>query len=205
MVGEIVRRHADGGTCAHTRRTTRPFPRLSPSPSRRAKGALRGQHLEMQLSRSVSPASCATSEKGCENDVMHRTTYGAIGIDVPFAARPRVTEFWSAALGATTQAVDGQPEYTDLDARFGGRGIFIQGIGEGQARLHLDLHTDDRAAEVRRLVKLGATVVGSHSSWDVLSDPAGILFCVCAVDPDDSILTDAVVYEDGSDSTSPSL
>lgn len=130
--------------------------------------------------------------------MVHRSTCGAIGIDVPFAARPRMTEFWSAALGATTQAVDGQPEYTDLDARFGGRDIFIQGIGEGQARLHLDLHTDDREAEVRRLVGLGATVMSSHSSWDVLLDPAGILFCVCTVGPDDPILTDAMVFEDGS-------
>jgi hypothetical protein len=135
---------------------------------------------------------------GCENDVVHRTTYGAIGIDVPVAIRPRVTEFWSAALGATPQAVDGQPEYTDLDARFGGRNIFVQGIDEGQARLHLDLHTDNRAAEVRRLMGLGATVVSSHSSWDVMLDPAGLLFCVCSVEPDDPILTDAIVYEDES-------
>ena len=52
-------------------------------------------------------------------------------------------------------------------------------------RLHLDLahHTsDDRDAEIERLLRLGATRVdvgqGPDVSWDVLADPEGNEFCV---------------------------
>ncbi|MBO3088073.1 VOC family protein [Cellulomonas dongxiuzhuiae] len=52
-------------------------------------------------------------------------------------------------------------------------------------RLHLDLapHTsDDRDAEIARLLDLGATRVdvgqGPDVSWDVLADPDGNEFCV---------------------------
>ena len=49
-------------------------------------------------------------------------------------------------------------------------------------RLHLDLETDDRAAEVARLVELGATHVADHDEWgifwSVLTDPEGNEFCI---------------------------
>jgi hypothetical protein len=45
-------------------------------------------------------------------------------------------------------------------------------------RLHLDLHADDRPAEVRRLVGLGATVIDEHDGWSTLADPEGNEFCV---------------------------
>ena len=52
--------------------------------------------------------------------------------------------------------------------------------------IHLDLHSDDRAAEVERLVGLGATVVEERSQkigpyeevWTVMKDPEGNGFCV---------------------------
>ncbi len=51
-------------------------------------------------------------------------------------------------------------------------------------RLHLDLYAEDREGEVRRLLRLGATL---HKSPDpgedfvVLADPDGNLFCVVQV------------------------
>jgi hypothetical protein len=45
-------------------------------------------------------------------------------------------------------------------------------------RLHLDLQADDRAAEVRRLVGLGATVTATYDRWTLLADPEGNEFCV---------------------------
>lgn len=52
-------------------------------------------------------------------------------------------------------------------------------------RVHLDLapHTsDDRAAEIARLLGIGATHVdlgqGADASWDVLADPEGNEFCI---------------------------
>jgi hypothetical protein len=52
-------------------------------------------------------------------------------------------------------------------------------------QMHLDLYTDDQAAEVRRLLDLGAVFVRHHQDPDddyvVLGDPEGNEFCVCAV------------------------
>ena len=48
-------------------------------------------------------------------------------------------------------------------------------------RLHLDLRPDDRAAEVERLVALGATpadIGQGEQPWVVLADPEGNEFCV---------------------------
>ena len=52
--------------------------------------------------------------------------------------------------------------------------------------IHLDLHSEDRGAEVERLTGLGATFVGERSLkigpyeelWSVLKDPEGNGFCV---------------------------
>jgi predicted enzyme related to lactoylglutathione lyase len=52
----------------------------------------------------------------------------------------------------------------------------------GENRVHVDLGTADRAADVARLVKLGATVIDEHVypgfAWTVLTDPAGNEFCI---------------------------
>jgi Glyoxalase-like domain len=40
-------------------------------------------------------------------------------------------------------------------------------------RLHLDLRGDDPAAELRRLVGLGARVLDEQATWVVLADPEG--------------------------------
>ncbi len=48
-------------------------------------------------------------------------------------------------------------------------------------RLHLDFRSDDRDAEVERLLGLGATLVDvgqGEQSWAVLADPEGNEFCV---------------------------
>jgi hypothetical protein len=47
--------------------------------------------------------------------------------------------------------------------------------------VHLDLRADDRAAEVRRLVELGASVRESFDDHTWMRDPEGNDFCV--VDP----------------------
>lgn len=51
-----------------------------------------------------------------------------------------------------------------------------------QNRLHLDFRPDDQAAEVGRLLELGATRTdvgqGGDVSWVVLADPEGNEFCV---------------------------
>ena len=53
-------------------------------------------------------------------------------------------------------------------------------------RVHLDLQADDLAAEVARLVGLGASVVHENAewghSWVTLQDPDGNEFCVASAE-----------------------
>jgi hypothetical protein len=64
----------------------------------------------------------------------------------------------------------------------------------GKNRAHLDFVTEERGAEVERLVGLGARVIGEGSRvldesrpmsarWTVMADPAGNEFCVAEVGP----------------------
>jgi predicted enzyme related to lactoylglutathione lyase len=56
----------------------------------------------------------------------------------------------------------------------------------GKNRLHLDLGTSDREADVAALLADGATFVAEHTipgyRWAVLADPQGNQFCVGAGD-----------------------
>ena len=45
-------------------------------------------------------------------------------------------------------------------------------------RVHLDLAADDPAAEVARLVALGAVAVREYDGWTQMADPEGNEFCV---------------------------
>jgi len=63
--------------------------------------------------------------------------------------------------------------------------LFVRVVGPKAAknRLHLDLRPDDQAAEVDRLLALGATradVGQGEQPWVVLADPEGNEFCVLA-------------------------
>jgi predicted enzyme related to lactoylglutathione lyase len=112
---------------------------------------------------------------------------GAITID---CAEPlALAAFWTAALDL---AVAG--DYGDFvlllphgKAMGEAVGIGLQRVPEAKAgknRVHLDFHTEDREAEVQRLVALGAKQHDTHSvpglTWTVLSDPDGNEFCVGA-------------------------
>ncbi|MGK5738266.1 VOC family protein [Micromonospora sp. URMC 103] len=94
--------------------------------------------------------------------------------------------FWSAALGYTVdQGGDGSAK---LYPPPGGTGptVWLQGSGTAKRaknRLHLDLVSDgDPAAEVRRLIDLGARHADVGQTGDeqfvVLADPEDNEFCV---------------------------
>lgn len=98
---------------------------------------------------------------------------------------PRAVAFWCAALGYKPLR---EPE-TDW-------AILVPADGEGQQmaitlvssrpedhqRHHVDLYASDRAAEVERLMALGAERVAWHypegADYVVLADPDGNRFCV---------------------------
>ena len=86
--------------------------------------------------------------------------------------------------GGTPQAQD-PPEYTHL-AQVGSLNLEMQRTGPGTpGRVHLDIETDDVAAEVARVVSLGARVLEERpEGYTVLEDPAGLVFCVVGVQTD---------------------
>jgi predicted enzyme related to lactoylglutathione lyase len=106
---------------------------------------------------------------------------GMVTIDCedPAALAP----FWTEALDFRIVS-DWDGEYLVLAGEIGPR-VSLQRVPEprtGKNRVHLDLAADDRAAEVSRLVALGATVLDEHAVpglyWTVLADPEGNEFCV---------------------------
>lgn len=101
-----------------------------------------------------------------------------IVIDVPPADHDRELEFWSAATGRPLARFDAHPEYHGAALPGQDAWLLIQRLDDGPGRVHLDIHTDDPAAEIARLEKLGAELVRQVHSWWVMRDPAGLLFCV---------------------------
>ena len=113
---------------------------------------------------------------------MHRTLLSTFMIDVPSAVLDETISFWSGALGATASQTK-MPQYHILDDAAPPNRVVVQDSGDGEARIHFDIHTDDLDAEVARLELLGATVVDLQwvdhpGSWIIMRDPAGMEFCV---------------------------
>jgi len=115
-----------------------------------------------------------------------------------------LADFWSAATGYVS--LDPPPEVQEWADRLIAEGkldptgwaMLVPPEDTGGPRLlfqrrsktptesipiHLDLHADDREAEVERLAALGATVVETKSNdfgetWTVMQDPEQNGFCV---------------------------
>ena len=100
----------------------------------------------------------------------------------------RQVAFWSSALGYDPRP--GDDDFVLLRPRDGqGPNVSLDRVRstvQVPPRIHLDLYAEDQAAEVRRLVGLGATEV----HWDkrppdadyvILADPEGNRFCVVDV------------------------
>jgi hypothetical protein len=121
---------------------------------------------------------------------MGRLAEIVIDCDHPMA----LAAFWAAAIDG--YAV--QPPDEELLARFTAKGftaetapfVLIEGPGpliccqrqDGprleRNRIHFDLHTNDRPAEVARLAALGATTWYEHPRFTAMRDPEGNQFCV---------------------------
>ena len=109
---------------------------------------------------------------------------GSIVIRVDDLARQAA--FWSAALGYVAREGTSD-DFVLLHPRDGvGPNVSLDRVRstvQVPPRIHLDLYAEDQAAEVRRLIELGATEV----HWDkrppdadyvILADPEGNRFCV---------------------------
>jgi hypothetical protein len=86
--------------------------------------------------------------------------------------------FWSAALGMPQQAQEGG-KYIPLAADARDLQIEVQRVAH-ESRVHLDIESDDVAAEVARLEQLGAKQAPQdhRGTWIVMDAPTGQRFCV---------------------------
>ncbi|TCO51620.1 hypothetical protein EV646_101613 [Kribbella antiqua] len=114
---------------------------------------------------------------------MHRSRVSTFLIDVRRDETAQATGFWASALGVKTSTPPGEPQFTVLEDAIPGYVTAIQSIDDAP-RYHLDIETDDVAAEVARLVGLGAVEVSSWQGCHTLEAPGGHLFCVIPVHSD---------------------
>ncbi len=97
---------------------------------------------------------------------------------------PALAEFWHRATGYEVK--DSGRWFAHLIPEgIALKHILIIKVPEGKTaknRCHIDFDTDDRVAEVERLVSVGATKVADHTlhgfTWTVMQDPEGNEFCV---------------------------
>ena len=109
---------------------------------------------------------------------------GSVVIRVDDLARMR--DFWSQALGYVPRD-EADPDFILLRPADGtGPNVSLDrwhADAQVPPKIHLDLYADDQAAEVERLVGLGATRVEwkrmpADADFVILADPEGNRFCV---------------------------
>jgi hypothetical protein len=112
---------------------------------------------------------------------MHRSRIGVVLIDHQQNDWERGAAFWAGVQGVQPVPEEDDDTYASL-GRIGSVSLASQRTGEGTpARVHLDIETDDVAAEIARVVALGASVVEDRGDYAVLLDPGGLVFCVVPV------------------------
>jgi catechol 2,3-dioxygenase-like lactoylglutathione lyase family enzyme len=113
---------------------------------------------------------------------------------------PRAMAFWAAALDYEPRHAS-EPDWVVLQPRDGTGPNLSLNLGESRPEpfphLHLDLYAHDQAAEVQRLLGLGARRVEDwpypeeDHDFVVLEDPEGNRFCVIDAAPEPPIPTTA--------------
>jgi hypothetical protein len=117
---------------------------------------------------------------------VHRSRVSTLLIDVAAADASRSTAFWSAALGVRAEPVPGEEQFTALPDAVPGLVTAVQAVDD-RPRYHLDMETDDVAAETARLLALGAVERSRWQGCRTLEVPGGHLVCVIPLhsDPDE--------------------
>ncbi len=116
----------------------------------------------------------------------HRISVGSIVIDCTNVAR--MIRFWRAALHYVPRGPIRPDGVILKDPAGRGPNLNLSRSDEGplaEYRLHLDLYVTDPTRELRRLVRLGATVRDpprSGTDFVTLADPDGNLFCLIDID-----------------------
>jgi hypothetical protein len=113
---------------------------------------------------------------------MHHSRLCALLIDCRTADVDEAAAFWAAALGRPVDPAHPgtRGNYRMLETAPDEPIVQIQRV-DHESRVHIDIETDDIAAEVARLEKLGARTVSRLERWIVMQAPTGQRFCVVRV------------------------
>ncbi|MBJ8347589.1 VOC family protein [Antrihabitans sp. YC2-6] len=117
----------------------------------------------------------------------HRSRIKQVCIDVPAALIDVEWRFWQQTTQWRPRAST-TPEFSHLiPPNRQSLQILVQRLGDDDAgsstRAHLDLGTDNVAAETERMRALGAPVVDDTHSFTVFRDPVGLAFCATPQSP----------------------
>jgi predicted enzyme related to lactoylglutathione lyase len=117
----------------------------------------------------------------------HPYRQGELVIVLDCSDLDRSAGFWAAVLGHVPEVTVSKRYRSLIPASGDGIEILLQRVPEDKHhknRLHLDLRTADLAAEVQRVLGLGATLLTTEPvieegwRWHILADPDGNEFCV---------------------------
>lgn len=113
---------------------------------------------------------------------MHHSRLSALMIDCHVSDLDGAARFWGEALGRPVdlEHPDSRGNYRMLKISTDEPIVEIQRV-DHESRVHIDVETDDIAAEVARLTSLGAKVVERLERWVVMEAPSGQRFCVVRV------------------------
>jgi len=101
-------------------------------------------------------------------------------VDAPSEAFAETVEFWRAATGSTLSAYRGEGEqFVTLLPAAGDACLRVQRLGDGPARVHIDLHVADPQTEAQRAVEIGASIIVDDGHV-IMTSPSGLPFCFVA-------------------------
>ncbi|MFB9450576.1 glyoxalase/bleomycin resistance/dioxygenase family protein [Dactylosporangium vinaceum] len=115
---------------------------------------------------------------------MHRSRLVGVIFDTPAARVGSEVSFWAGALGTPTYSPPGEEQFTALVGAVPDFFTIVQAVGDDAPRYHVDIETDDLAAEVKRLTALGAESVGRWKDAFTMRSPGGHVLCVVPVHSD---------------------
>lgn len=115
---------------------------------------------------------------------LHHSALIALVIDCPGPSLAPALAFWSGALNRAIANADqdGDGRYGELASAPDEVFLLLQRV-DHEARVHLDIESDDLDAEVARLEKLGAKREKFIKRWWVMQAPTGHRFCVVRQQP----------------------
>lgn len=113
---------------------------------------------------------------------MHRSRINGFLIDCKTDDIDAAARFWADAFGRRVDPdhPGSRGNYRMLETPPDEVSIQLQRV-DHESRIHVDIETDDIAAEVVRLEKLGAKVDQRMERWVVMRAPTGQRFCIVRV------------------------